>query len=313
MERIVVREVGLRDGLQMLTSWPTTVQKQAWMHAEYDAGVREIEVCSFVPAKLMPQFADAAEIVRFARGFDGLIATSLVPNLKGAQLAAEAGVHKINFVISVSESHNLANVRRTHRESVGQLREIVAMIDGLPKEQRPEIDVGLSTAFGCSIEGRIAPEAVFVLAEEVAAADVDGITLADTVGYADPASVACLCEEMLRRFPQLPIAIHLHDTRGLALANAVSAYQTGIRIFDGSIGGLGGCPHAPGATGNVALEDLVFMFEMMGVSTGIDLPRLLAARSAVAAFVPSGMLGGQLSRAGLPKNYGRAADDRPSA
>jgi hydroxymethylglutaryl-CoA lyase len=289
----------------MLGSWPTTEQKQAWIHKEYDAGLREMEVCSFVPARLMPQFADAADIVCFARALEGFAVTGLAPNMKGAQLAVEAGVDKINFVISVSASHNLANVRRTPQESVGQLREIVSMIGGLQPNQRPEIDVGLSTAFGCSIEGWVDPAAVFQLAEEVASAGADGITVADTVGYADPASVAHVCEEMQRRFSQLPIAVHLHDTRGLAIANALAAYQVGIRIFDGSLGGLGGCPHAPGATGNVALEDLVFMFEMMGVATGIDVQKLLDVRSLVATMVPSSALGGQLGRAGLPKNYAR--------
>ncbi|GAY22559.1 MULTISPECIES: hydroxymethylglutaryl-CoA lyase [Sphingobium] len=298
---VVIREVGLRDGLQMLAAGPTTGQKQAWIDAERAAGLREMEVCSFVPATLMPQFADAADIVRYARGVEGLTVTALAPNLRGAQLAAEAGVDKINFVISVSESHNLANVRRTPHESIGQLREIVAMLASLPPDGRPGIDVGLSTAFGCSIEGRVDPEATLRLAEEVAAAGVDGITIADTVGYADPIAVAGLSAAMLERFADLPIAIHLHDTRGLALANAFSAYRAGIRIFDGSLGGLGGCPHAPGATGNVAIEDLIFMFELMGVDTGIDLARLLAARSAVAAMLPPGALGGQLARAGLPK------------
>jgi hydroxymethylglutaryl-CoA lyase len=300
---VVVREVGLRDGLQILSSWPTTEQKHRWIRAEYEAGLREMEVCSFVPAKRMPQFADASHIVEFAKRMHGLVVTGLAPNLKGAQLAVDAGVDKINFVISVSESHNLANVQRTPRESVAQLVEIVAMIGELPQDRRPQIDVGLSTSFGCSIEGQIDPDAVFRLAEDVATAGVNGITIADTVGYADPNAVSYLCSQMVRRFTNLPIAIHLHDTRGLALANAYSAYAAGVRIFDASLGGLGGCPHSPGATGNVAMEDLAFMFEMMGVSTGIDLAKLLAVRSAVELMLPRAALGGQLIRAGLPKNY----------
>ncbi len=222
-------------------------------------------------------------------------------------LAAEAGVHKINFVISVSKSHNLANVRRTPQESIEVLREIAVMVRSMPLDNRPEIDVGMSTAFGCSMEGRVEPEAVFALAQDIQAAGIDGMTVADTVGYADPASVRHICAEMLRRFPQTPIAVHLHDTRGLALANALSAYREGVTIFDGSLGGLGGCPHAPGATGNVAFEDLVFMFEMMGVSTGVDLAKLLAVRVALSASVPANALGGNLIRAGIPKNYAHAA------
>jgi hydroxymethylglutaryl-CoA lyase len=302
-QSVVVREVGLRDGLQLLSSWPSTEQKRQWLAAEQEAGVREMEVGSFVPATAMPQFGDVTEVAHFARQLPDVTVTALIPNRRGAERAIAAGVHKLNFVVSVSERHNLANVRRTPQESVAQLRDVIEMVAGLPPSERPQIDVGLSTAFGCTMEGRIAPEAVIALAEQVAHAGVRAITIADTVGYADPKAVAVLSSELLRRFPAIALGIHLHDTRGLGLANAHAAFDVGVRTFDASLGGLGGCPHAPGATGNVATEDLVYLFEMMGIATGIDLKRLLALRSAIASMVPADALEGKLIRAGLPKNY----------
>src|SRR5579883_3372476 len=302
-ERAVVREVGLRDGLQSLAETLPTEQKIAWLEAEYRAGVRDIEVSSFVPPKLLPQLADAEAVVRHALSLPGLTVSALIPNLKGAERGLALGVHEMNFVLSVSESHNRANVRRSTAESIADFRRVVALVHAAPPGRRPRLACGLATAFGCTIEGDVEEDRVCQIAAEVAEAGADAITLADTVGYGNPAAVERVFRRVIAEVAPLPVSGHFHDTRGLGLANVLAALNAGARAFDASLGGLGGCPYAPGATGNIVTEDLAFMLAAMGFETGIDLGRLLQAREILARALPGVALHGAIAKAGLPKNF----------
>jgi hydroxymethylglutaryl-CoA lyase len=298
---VSVCEVGLRDGLQMLDAFFPTAEKLAWLRAEAEAGVVEFDATSFVPPKLIPQFADATEVVAGARAIPGLTLLGVVPNLKGAERAVEAGVDKLNFVMSVSRTHNLKNVRREREESVADFGRIAELVRAQPPERRPRVLGGLSTALGCSYEGEIPLDDVLRYAVALAEAGADEIMIADTVGYADPASVRRAFRAVIAAVSPLPVAAHLHDTRGLGLANAAAALDCGVRRFDASLAGLGGCQFAPGATGNIVMEDLCFMLERMGLRTGVDLERLVAVREIVARNLPATPLYGGLARAGLPK------------
>lgn len=304
---IVVREVGLRDGLQIHPTFMSTADKLAWIAAETAAGVREIEVTSYVPPKLIPQFVDAAEVTRGALEVPGLKSSALVPNMKGAERGLELGIPMLNFVVSVSRTHNLKNVRREPQESVADFREIVRRVRAGSAERRTLISAGLSTALGCSYEGRIPVDDVVRLAEELAEAGADELMIADTVGYADPAQVRRVFRAVQQAVPTVPLRAHFHDTRGTALANVTAALDCDITRFDASLGGLGGCPYAPGASGNVVLEDLVFMLDSMGLDTGIDIGKLLAVREQVIAALPDMPIHGALWRAGLPRNYAASA------
>jgi hydroxymethylglutaryl-CoA lyase len=306
MSRIEVTEVGPRDGLQNLREVQSTAFKAEWIRREAAAGVREIEVCSFVPAKLLPQFADAREVVAAALQVPGLTVTALVPNLKGAENAIAAGVHRLSFTLSVSRTHSLANVRKTPDEQLAEFERIVQYRNAVAPGVL--ISGGLSTVFGCTYEGAVSEGEVRRLAEGLAAAGADDLSLADTVGYAAPAAVKRLVTAVRGEVGGKLAAIHLHDTRGLALANAVAAVEAGITTLDASLGGLGGCPYAPGAAGNVATEDLVFLLESLGLRTGVDLARLLEIRAWLAESLPAAPLHGTLSRAGLPKGWSAAAD-----
>ncbi len=303
---VEVSEVGPRDGLQNTKSFMPTSAKKAWITAEAAAGVREIEVCSFVPAKLIPQFADASEVVAHALTIPGLVVAALVPNLRGAERAVEAGVHKITFTLSVSRSHSLANVRKTPEDQLVELARIVAMLAARPAP-RPLLSVGLSTVFGCTYEGAIAEAAVVRLAADAMAIGGDDLSLADTVGYANPAQVKRMVRAVRAAVGTKLTGLHLHNTRGLGLANVLAGLEEGIGTVDSSLAGLGGCPYAPGASGNIVTEDLVFMLESMGLRTGIDLAKLLAVRSIIEAALPDAELYGNLARAGLPKGFGAAA------
>lgn len=307
-EHIAIREVGLRDGLQNIKTVMPTEQKLAWCRAETKAGVRDIEVCSYVPPKLLPQFADAEQMTLGALAIPGLTVAALIPNLKGAERGAALGVHKLNFVVSVSESHNLNNVRRSTAESLADLKRIVEFLRGIEASRRPKIACGLATSFGCTIEGHVPPDRVVAHAEQAAAMGVDEIVLADTVGYGSPAAVRSLFTRVARAVGPLPLAAHFHDTRGLGLANVAAAIEAGVRAFDASLCGLGGCPYAPGATGNVVTEDVVFLCESLGFDTGIDLDALIAVREIVAAGLPGETLLGQVAKAGLPKSFAYAAE-----
>jgi len=302
-ERAYVREVGLRDGLQSLAEIMPTEQKIAWLEAEHAAGVREVEVSSFVPPKLLPQLADAEVVVRHALSLPGLTVSALIPNLKGAERGLALGVPEMNFVLSVSEGHNRSNVRRSTAESIEDFRRVVALCHAVPEGRRPRVAGGLATAFGCTIEGAVDEERVRRIAVEVAEAGADAIILADTVGYGQPAAVERVFRRVIADAAPLPVSGHFHDTRGLGLANVLAALDAGARAFDASLGGLGGCPYAPGATGNIVTEDLVFMLEAMGFETGIDLERLLAVRELVVRALLNAPLHGAIAKAGLPKNF----------
>jgi hydroxymethylglutaryl-CoA lyase len=300
-EHVVLREVGLRDGLQIVKTLVPTARKLEWIREEHAAGVGEIEVCSFVPARLIPQFADAAELVAASLDIPGLTVSALIPNMKGAQRGVELGVHKLNYVMSVSERHNLANVRRTVQESLDDFRAIVAMLKDVPAPGRPLLSGGLSTSFGCTIEGVVPEDRVVELALELAEAGADEIVVADTVGYGGPSAVERVFRRVLAAVSPLPVFAHFHDTRGLGLANAAAALNAGVRHFDATLAGLGGCPHAPGATGNVVMEDLAFLCDTMGFGTGIDLPALVRIRRILAECLPQERLAGAIAVAGLPR------------
>jgi len=307
-ESVQIREVGMRDGLQSIADIMPTETKLAWLDAEYAAGVREIEVSSFVPPKLLPQLADAEAVVKHALTLPELTVSALIPNSRGAERGLALGVHEMNFVLSVSDGHNLSNVRRSTEESIADFRRVVELCrekggGSLASGDRPRINCGLATSFGCTIEGDVDEDRVRRIANEVAAAGADGIILADTVGYGNPAAIGRVFRRVIADVAPLPVAAHFHDTRGLGLANVLAAFAAGCKAFDASLGGLGGCPYAPGATGNIVLEDTVFMFESMGLETGIDLEKLNAAREIVARALPEVTLYGAIAKAGLPRNY----------
>ena len=302
---IHISEVGPRDGLQSVKAIMKTADKCRWISALAAAGLREIEVGSFVPAKLLPQMADMAEVVRHARTLNathpGLTVMALVPNRRGAVAALASGVHKLTLPVSASEAHSLANVRKTRGQMVEELRSVVA----LRNEVAPDVpvEVGLSTAFGCTLQGVVAEDDVIRLALACVEAGVDEVGLSDTTGMANPAQVRRLFTRLRAELGGRAGAAHMHNTRGLGLANCLAAYDVGVRCFDSSLGGLGGCPYAPGASGNVVTEDLVFMFEAMGLSTGVDIGRLLAAREPLKAGLPGEPVYGMTPEAGLPKGW----------
>lgn len=303
-DKILISEVGPRDGLQNCKGIMPTGVKKRWIQGLYDAGVREIEVGSFVPPKLFPQLADTAEIVAFAKTLPGLRVLALVPNLRGAEAAIAAGVTSMGFPLSVSETHSVKNLRQTHDQAVDNVAAIAALIAEQPEGQRPEFEGALSTAFGCSIEGEVAEDTVLRLAERLIGAGVDELGLSDTVGYAQPLQV----KRLIRRVREVAGAdrvksVHLHNTYGLGIANAFAAYEEGIEVFDSSQGGLGGCPASPGASGNIVTEDLVYMFEAMGVDTGIDLDALMACRAYLIEGLPGEPVYGMTPNAGLPKGF----------
>ena len=301
-EQILVSEVGPRDGLQSIAKIMPTEAKKAWIAAEAAAGVREIEIGSFVPAKLLPQLADTAELVRFARGIAGLCVAVLVPNLYGANAAVDAGANKITLPLSASETHSLRNLRRTHAEVLAEVRSIRAMLDAQPPERRPHFEGSLSTAFGCTIEGAIPDTRIAELAEALMEAGCDEVGLADTTGYADPVSMRRVIRLVRAAVGRESLTgVHIHNTRGLGLANVLAALEEGITTIDSSLGGLGGCPFAPGASGNIVTEDLCFMLGAMGLDTGIDLPALLEVRNILAAALPGEPLYGFVPLAGLPR------------
>lgn len=302
-EQAIVREVGLRDGLQNISRFIPTEVKIAWIDAEHGAGIREIEVASLVPPKLIPQFTDAEEVIRFALTRPGLTVAVLIPNLRGAERALALGAHKMNYVLSVSEAHNRANVRRTTAESVADFKRVLAARDAVEPSRRPKAVCGLATAFGCTIQGQVDEDLVRRIAAEVAEAGADEITVADTVGYANPKAVARVFRAVLAEVGDLPVAAHFHDTRGLGLANVSAALDAGVRVFDASLAGLGGCPYAPGASGNIVTEDLAFLLESTGFTTGVDFTKLIAVRDIVHQGVPEVALLGNLPKAGLPKNF----------
>lgn len=301
MPDIRICEVGPRDGLQNAKQLMPSEAKKAWIAALAAAGLAEIEVGSFVPAKLIPAMADTAEIVAFARTLPGLKVVALAPNLKGFQRALEAGAHKVTFPVSASRAHSESNVRMTPEQMVEEVRRCAAV-----PHPGVEIEGAVSTAFGCTMQGAV-PEDDVVRIAVALAGFCDAVALADTVGYANPAQVKRVFSRVKHEIGDKLEGAHFHNTRGLGIANALAAYEVGVRNFDSSMGGLGGCPFAPGASGNVITEDLVFMFESMGVSTGIDFEKLLAARALLVKGVPQEPIYGHTPTAGLPKGFRAAA------
>jgi hydroxymethylglutaryl-CoA lyase len=297
--------MGLRDGLQSIATVLPTERKLEWIRAAYEAGQREIEIGSFVPARLLPQLADTAEVLAFATTLAGLQASVLVPNLKGAERAIEGDAHLMLVPLSASHVHSLANLRKTPDEVVAEIGRIRSARDAAGA--RTLIEVGISTAFGCTIQGRVEPAEVLRLVKAVLDIGVDRVSLADTVGYADPAMVKALFELVLPVAGEKLNCAHFHDTRGLGLANVYAALELGITRFDACLGGIGGCPHAPGASGNVTTEDLAYMLASMGIETGLDFDALLALRAQVAQWLEGETLHGTLWRAGLPKTMKVAA------
>ena len=301
MPDVLICEVGPRDGLQNAHHLMPTEAKKRWIGALAAAGLREIEVGSFVPPKLIPAMADTGEIVSFAKAIPGLKVVALAPNLKGFQRALEAGAHKVTFPVSASRLHSQSNVRMTPEQMVEEVRKCAAL-----PHPGVEIEGAVSTAFGCTMQGAVPEDDVLRIA--VALAEFcDGVALADTVGYANPAQVKRVFSSVRKEIGEKLEGAHFHNTRGLGLANALAAYEEGVRAFDSSMGGLGGCPFAPGASGNVITEDLVFMFEAMGVRTGIDLEKLFAARQVLVEAIPEEPVYGHTPLAGLPKGFRAAA------
>jgi hydroxymethylglutaryl-CoA lyase len=296
---VSIREMGLRDGLQSISHIMPTAQKLEWIRGAWEAGQREIEVGSFVPAKLLPQLADTAELVAYGKTLPGLTVSVLVPNMKGAERAMETGAHSMLLPLSASHAHSLANMRRTPDEVVADIGKIRAARDA--SGSATKIEIGISTAWGCTIQGEVPHAEVVRLVNAVLDVGVDAVALADTVGYADPAMVQDLLDKVLPHTRDKMRGAHFHDTRGLGLANCFAALQMGMRQLDASLAGIGGCPHAPGASGNVNAEDLAFMLGSMGIETGIDFNQLMALRNRVAQWLPDQPLQGTLWRAGLPK------------
>jgi len=305
-QHIRISEVGLRDGLQSIDRVMSTEAKKAWILAEVAAGVTEMEVGSFVPPSLLPQMADTAEIVAFAKTVPELAVVALVPNLKGAERAIAAGVDKMSIPFSMSETHSLKNVRKNHAEMLEQIAAIARLVAAQPEGQRPQFEVGLSTAFGCTMEGPVPEDQVVRLAEQTIAAGVAEVCLSDTTGYANPAQVRRLVRAVKAAVGADRLnTLHLHNTRGLGLANVLAGLGEGITTFDSSMGGIGGCPFAPGASGNIVTEDLVFMLEAMGLHTGIDIAGLIEVRRIIAEALPGEPLYGFIPDAGVTLGFER--------
>lgn len=303
---IEISEVGPRDGLQSIDTIMPTADKKTWIAAQAAAGVSEIEVGSFVPAKVLPQLADTAELVEYARTLPGLTVAVLIPNLRGAQDAIKAGAHKMSIPLSISETHSLKNVKRSHEQMFEEIARIIELLKDIPVATRPKFEVGLSTAFGCTIEGPIAEAKVIAVAEKVVALGVDEVGLSDTTGYGNPVQLKRLAQGIWDNCGRDKLnGVHLHNTRGQGLANALAAVDIGLTTIDSSLGGIGGCPAAPGASGNIVTEDLVFMLEAMGLKTGIDLNKLLEVREQVQRMLPNEEMYGFTFAAGLPKGFRR--------
>jgi len=303
--KVAIREVGLRDGLQSIPSILPTERKIDWIGDAYAAGQREIEVGSFVPARLLPQLADTAELVAYAKTLPGLVVSVLVPNLKGAERAIETRADLLLLPLSASREHSLANLRKTPDEVVAEVARIRAARDAAGSKTL--IEGGIGTAFGCTIQGRVEQSEVLRCMQALLDAGADRVSIADTVGYAGPAAVRELFEKAREIAGERFWCGHFHDTRGLALANVYAALETGVARFDATLAGIGGCPHAPGASGNASSEDLAFMLADMGIETGIDIPALLALRAKVAQWLEGETLHGALWLAGLPRTYACAA------
>lgn len=299
-DRMTLREVGLRDGLQLVDQFPSTQEKIAWIDAEYAAGVRHFELGSFLPADRFPQFAGLPALLDAAMSMAETHKIVLALNERGIDDAVSSHADEITCVVSATEEHSLANSRRTRQQAIALVKKAAGA--ARLREHRPITNAGIAMAFGCSIAGEVDQSDVLRLAETCLAAGADMVSIADTVGYAGPRQVASLCDKMVKLCDDRPFCVHLHDTRGTGIANAAAALDHGARILDGALGGLGGCPFAPGATGNVVFEDLVYLCERMGFATGIDLHRLAEARAVAESAMPDEPFYGALARSGPPAN-----------
>ncbi|KZK28070.1 hydroxymethylglutaryl-CoA lyase [Delftia sp. GW456-R20] len=309
LQSAVIREVGLRDGLQSIQTVLSTERKKEWIRDAYAAGQREIEVGSFVPARLLPQLADTAELVAYARTLPGLFVSVLVPNMRGAESALASGADLMLVPLSASHAHSLANLRKTPDEVVAEVARMRAARDAAGSKML--IEGGIGTAFGCTLQGRVEPAEVLRCMQALLDAGADRVSMADTVGHGGPGQVQSLFEQARRIAGEHFWCGHFHDTRGLALANVHAALQTGVTRFDATLAGIGGCPHAPGASGNASTEDLAFMLDTMDIDTGLDIEALLRLRAKVAAWLDGESLHGALWRAGLPRSV--TADAAPAA
>lgn len=308
-DNVTICEVGPRDGLQIAKGRMPTAIKTRWIAAMAASGLPQIEVGSFVSPRLIPQLADTPEIVRRAVLLPDVTVVALAPNLRGAQGAMENGAHRISIPVSVTMGHSRANLNRTPDEQIAEIARMVAWIraQDRPGDRKVEVEAALSTAFGCSFDGTVPIADVVRVAEGVAATGVDAISLADTVGYGHPSDIRAKVRAVRAAIGPVLQGLHLHDTMGLGLANALAGLEEGIRKFDSALAGLGGCPFAPGASGNIVTEDLVFLLESQGFATGVNLEKLIAARTILREGLPDEAMHGQVSRAGIPKTYRRAA------
>lgn len=300
-ERVHIRDVSLRDGLQMVRTQVPTPIKLQWADGLAAAGFNRIEVTSFVPASVIPQFADAQNVAAATIRLPGVTASALVVNLKGALRAFDAGFRHVSYVVSASEAHSASNARRSVATALDEFRLIAAERDARAADGAIALECGIATAFGCSLQGKVDENEVVRIAERLVADGANSLMLADTVGYANPTAVRRLFAQVRNALGGVSFAAHFHDTRGLGLANVVAALDVGIRHFDASTAGLGGCPFAPGATGNINSEDCAFMLESMGFSTGIDIGALIDLRTKIETWVPGERFHGAIARAGLPK------------
>jgi hydroxymethylglutaryl-CoA lyase len=298
LSRVSLREVGLRDGLQLVKTFPATDAKKRWIRDEYAAGVRHFEVGSFLPARTFPQFADVREMVETVASLPGAHGVALALNERGVNEALASGVSEVASVVSATEEHSQANANRSREDAIANVKRLCELRDA--STHKPIVHAAISMALGCSISGAVDPNEVLRLVGKCFEAGVDVVGIADTVGYAGPKQVGDLTWAAVRLAGSKPICVHLHDTRGMGIANASAALDAGARILDGSLGGLGGCPFAPGATGNVVFEDLVFLCESKGFTTGIDIDKLIAVRAILRGEMPNEPLYGGLARAGLP-------------
>ena len=296
--RVSLREVGLRDGLQLVKTFPSTAAKQRWLREEFGAGVRHFEVGSFLPASSFPQFVDVRDIVRTVAALPGAHGIALTLNERGVNEALASGVAEVATVVSATEEHSQANANRSRDSAIANVRRLCELRDG--SAHKPLVNAAISMALGCSITGPVDPKEVLKLVDKCLEAGVDFVAIADTVGYAGPKQVGELTRAAVKLSGAKPVCVHLHDTRGMGIANASAALDAGARILDGSLGGLGGCPFAPGATGNVVFEDLAFLCESKGFATGIDIEKLIAVRAILRSEMPGEALYGGLARAGLP-------------
>jgi hydroxymethylglutaryl-CoA lyase len=300
---IVVSEVGPRDGLQSIKRSMPTDAKLKWIRGLAAAGLREIEVGSFVSLKLLPQMADAEAVVAQAIQIPELTVLALIPNLKGAARAFAAGVHKVTMPVSASRLHSKANINVTPEQAIEAVEQVCQLRDSIAVDWRPKVEASVSTAFGCTLEGLISEDWVMQIAARLAAAGANTVNLSDTTGMGNPAQVKRMFKRLKAELGDKAGGAHLHNTRGQGLANVVAALDAGVTTFDSSHAGLGGCPYAPGATGNIVTEDLVFLLESMGLRTGIDLDRLIAARALITDGLPGETLYGHVADAGLPKGF----------